>query len=124
MYFFDYGNAFLLTAKRAGMKFEFIIFMSKTFCFSGAPVGGSDDSHCIRFKYPSYVQDIMGDIFSLGFGPFRFVRNKKKNLFVISVLDGFVHRVWLRIYKRQIRLPKMLLKNLCQRKIVSIEFSF
>jgi urocanate hydratase len=77
MYFFDYGNAFLLTAKRAGMKFEFIIFMSKTFCFSGAPVGGNDDNHCIRFKYPSYVQDIMGDIFSLGFGPFRLVRNKK-----------------------------------------------
>ncbi|CAF0874549.1 unnamed protein product [Adineta ricciae] len=56
MYFFDYGNAFLLTAKRAG-----------------APVGGSDEQHCIRFKYPSYVQDIMGDIFSLGFGPFRWV---------------------------------------------------
>lgn len=56
MYFFDYGNAFLLTAKRAG-----------------APVGGTDDNHCIRFKYPSYVQDIMGDIFSLGFGPFRWI---------------------------------------------------
>ena len=56
MYFFDYGNAFLLTAKRAG-----------------APVGGTDDQCCIRFKYPSYVQDIMGDIFSLGFGPFRWV---------------------------------------------------
>lgn len=54
MYFFDYGNAFLLTAKRAG-----------------AQVGGTDDKHCIRFKYPSYFQDIMGDIFSLGFGPFR-----------------------------------------------------
>jgi urocanate hydratase len=26
-----------------------------------------------RFKYPSYVEDIMGDIFSLGFGPFRWV---------------------------------------------------
>ncbi|CAF2899434.1 unnamed protein product [Rotaria sp. Silwood2] len=58
MYFFDYGNAFLLTAKRAG-----------------ASVGGdsSSSSHCLRFKYPSYVQDIMGDIFSLGFGPFRWV---------------------------------------------------
>ncbi|CAF1050071.1 unnamed protein product [Adineta steineri] len=56
MYFFDYGNAFLLTAKRAG-----------------APVGGTDEKRCIRFKYPSYVQDIMGDIFSLGFGPFRWV---------------------------------------------------
>jgi len=56
MYFFDYGNAFLLTAKRAG-----------------APVGGNNDNRCIRFKYPSYVQDIMGDIFSLGFGPFRWI---------------------------------------------------
>ncbi|CAF5116721.1 unnamed protein product, partial [Rotaria socialis] len=52
MYFFDYGNAFLLTAKNAG-----------------APIGNSDEKHVIRFKYPSYVQDIMGDIFSLGFGP-------------------------------------------------------
>lgn len=44
------------------------------FAFSlGAPVGGTDDERCIRFKYPSYVQDIMGDIFSLGFGPFRWV---------------------------------------------------
>ncbi|CAF1242666.1 unnamed protein product [Rotaria sp. Silwood1] len=56
MYFFDYGNAFLLTAKQAG-----------------APVGGEDGERSIRFKYPSYVQDIMGDIFSLGFGPFRWV---------------------------------------------------
>ncbi|CAF2904808.1 unnamed protein product [Rotaria sp. Silwood2] len=56
MYFFDYGNAFLLTAKHAG-----------------APVGGDDGDRSIRFKYPSYVQDIMGDIFSLGFGPFRWV---------------------------------------------------
>ncbi|CAF4806679.1 unnamed protein product, partial [Rotaria sp. Silwood2] len=53
MYFFDYGNAFLLTAKHAG-----------------APIGGDDGDQSIRFKYPSYVQDIMGDIFSLGFGPF------------------------------------------------------
>jgi urocanate hydratase len=44
-----------------------------SFFVSGAPVGGTDDERCIRFKYPSYVQDIMGDIFSLGFGPFRWV---------------------------------------------------
>lgn len=53
MYFFDYGNAFLLEASRAGAD----IF--------GA--GG-------RFKYPSYVQDIMGPMFfDYGFGPFRWV---------------------------------------------------
>uniref|UniRef100_A0AAY5ELF1 urocanate hydratase n=1 Tax=Electrophorus electricus TaxID=8005 RepID=A0AAY5ELF1_ELEEL len=55
MFFWDYGNAFLLEAKRAGAEVE----------KSG---GGATE-----FKYPSYVQHIMGDIFSLGFGPFRWV---------------------------------------------------
>ena len=55
MYFWDYGNAFLREASLAG-----------------ADVGdGGEDGK--TFKYPSYVQDIMGDIFSLGFGPFRWV---------------------------------------------------
>ncbi|RZF45655.1 hypothetical protein LSTR_LSTR010606 [Laodelphax striatellus] len=54
MFFWDYGNAFLLEADRAG-----------------ADVGRKGLS--LRFRYPSYVQDIMGDIFSLGFGPFRWV---------------------------------------------------
>ncbi|KAL7750264.1 Urocanate hydratase [Sorochytrium milnesiophthora] len=54
MRFWDYGNAFLLEAGRAGAD----VFA---------------DSSKIDFKYPSYVQDIMGDIFSLGFGPFRWV---------------------------------------------------
>jgi len=52
MKFWDYGNSFLLEASRAG-----------------ADVTKEDGS----FKYPSYVEDIMGDIFSLGFGPFRWV---------------------------------------------------
>ena len=53
-YFFDYGNAFLLEASRAG-----------------APVMTKDGT---RFKYPSYVQDIMGPMcFDYGFGPFRWV---------------------------------------------------
>ena len=53
MYFFDYGNAFLLEASRAG-----------------AAVMGSEG----RFRYPSYVQDIMGPMFfDYGFGPFRWV---------------------------------------------------
>uniref|UniRef100_V9KHF6 Urocanate hydratase n=1 Tax=Callorhinchus milii TaxID=7868 RepID=V9KHF6_CALMI len=55
LFFWDYGNAFLLEAKRAGADVE------KT--------GGGK----IEFKFPSYVQHIMGDIFSLGFGPFRWV---------------------------------------------------
>ena len=53
-YFFDYGNAFLLEASRAG---------ADVFASNG-----------IDFKYPSYVQDIMGPMcFDYGFGPFRWV---------------------------------------------------
>lgn len=53
MYFWDYGNAFLLEASRAG-----------------ADVTNPDGT----FKYPSYVQDIMGPLFfDYGFGPFRWV---------------------------------------------------
>jgi len=56
-YFFDYGNAFLLEASRAGAD-----IMSET------PSLGKE------FKYPSYVQDIMGPMcFDYGFGPFRWV---------------------------------------------------
>ncbi len=53
-YFFDYGNAFLLEASRAGADIM-------------------AENH-IDFKYPSYVQDIMGPMcFDYGFGPFRWV---------------------------------------------------
>lgn len=53
-YFFDYGNAFLLEASRAG-----------------ADVMADNN---IDFKYPSYVQDILGPLcFDYGFGPFRWV---------------------------------------------------
>tara|TARA_B100000965_G_scaffold264387_1_gene223247 strand:+ start:8869 stop:10908 length:2040 start_codon:yes stop_codon:yes gene_type:complete len=56
-YFFDYGNAFLLEAGRAGAD-----------VFTGEGVGGGE------YKYPSYVQDIMGPLcFDYGFGPFRWV---------------------------------------------------
>ena len=56
-YFFDYGNAFLLEASRAGAD-----------VMSENPTLGRE------FKYPSYVQDIMGPMcFDYGFGPFRWV---------------------------------------------------
>ena len=59
MYFFDYGNAFLLESSRAG-----------------ADVLKADGS----FKYPSYVQDIMGPLFfDYGFGPFRWVCSSGKS---------------------------------------------
>ena len=65
-YFFDYGNAFLLEASRAG-----------------ADVMSENN---IDFKYPSYVQDILGPMcFDFGFGP----------------LDGYVPRVILKIFKRR-----------------------
>ncbi|HBS85084.1 MAG: urocanate hydratase [Bacteroidetes bacterium GWF2_38_335] len=58
MYFFDYGNAFLLESSRAG-----------------AEITKEDGS----FKYPSYVQDIMGPMcFDYGFGPFRWVCTSSK----------------------------------------------
>lgn len=54
-YFFDYGNAFLLEASRAGADVL-------------------SDEKGREFKYPSYVQDIMGPMcFDFGFGPFRWV---------------------------------------------------
>lgn len=59
MYFFDYGNAFLLESSRAG-----------------SDVLNSEGT----FKYPSYVQDIMGPMcFDYGFGPFRWVCTSAKS---------------------------------------------
>jgi urocanate hydratase len=53
-YFFDYGNAFLLEASRAGAEVM--------------------ANNGIDFKYPSYIQDILGPMcFDFGFGPFRWV---------------------------------------------------
>ncbi len=75
MYFFDYGNAFLLESSRAG-----------------ADVLKEDGS----FKYPSYVQDIMGPMyFDYGFGPFRWVCMSQKpedlaktDAIAVKVLQG------------------------------------
>ena len=65
-YFFDYGNAFLLEASRAGAK----IFRDP----EGHLIRASSAEEGIDFAYPSYVQDIMGPMcFDFGFGPFRWV---------------------------------------------------
>ncbi len=72
MYFFDYGNAFLLECSRAG---------------------------CNSFKYPSYVQDIMGpQFFDYGFGPFRWVctSGDEKDL---QTTDRIAAKVLNEIYK-------------------------
>ncbi|CAK9290289.1 unnamed protein product [Gordionus sp. m RMFG-2023] len=54
MVFWDYGNAFLIEASKLGADIY----------------SPSDKS---KFRYPSYVQDIMGEVFALGFGPFRWI---------------------------------------------------
>ncbi len=85
-YFFDYGNAFLLEASRAG-----------------ADVMAADG---IQFKYPSYVQAIMGPLyFDFGFGPFRWVCASGKpddldrtDRIAEAVLEEIVKNVPLEIY--------------------------
>ena len=75
MYFFDYGNAFLLEASRAGAEVM-------------SPNG-------IDFRYPSYVQDILGpQCFDYGFGPFRWVctSGKAEDLAFTDKLAGEVLR--------------------------------
>lgn len=89
MRFYDYGNSFLLEAGRAQAD----IF---------------DKSALSGFKYPSYVQDIMGDIFSLGFGPFRWVclSNDPKDL---STTDKIAAQV-ITSLKAKAKNPKSILQ--------------
>lgn len=78
MYFFDYGNAFLLEASRAGAQI--------------VKANGA-------FKYPSYVQDILGPMcFDYGFGPFRWVctSGNPKDL---AVTDKIALEVMEKMYK-------------------------
>ena len=72
-YFFDYGNAFLLEASRAG-----------------AAIMKKDG---LGFKYPSYVEDIMGPMcFDYGFGPFRWVCTSA-NPFDLAITDQIATEV-------------------------------
>ena len=78
MYFFDYGNAFLLEASRAGAN----ILNEKG-----------------DFKYPSYVQDIMGPMcFDYGFGPFRWVCSSN-NPIDLEITDRIASEVLEEIMK-------------------------
>lgn len=81
MHFWDYGNAFLLEAYRAGADLQ----------VKQAPYG-------IQFKYPSYIQHILGDIFCLGFGPFRWICTscnpedlEKTDEIALNVLNGIIN---------------------------------
>lgn len=78
-YFFDYGNAFLLETSRAG-----------------ADVIAADG---ISFRYPSYVQDIMGPMcFDFGFGPFRWVCTSGKET-DLDYTDKLAQEVLEQIYQ-------------------------
>ena len=87
MYFFDYGNAFLLEASRAGAD----IYKNAPPLWGGQ--GGAD------FKYNSYVQDILGPMcFDYGFGPFRWVCTSAKPE-DLAVTDKLAQQVLEEIYK-------------------------
>lgn len=86
MYFFDYGNAFLLESARAG-----------------AEIAGKDGR---EFRYPSYVEDIMGPLcFDHGFGPFRWVctSGDPKDLATTDALAGDVLEAMLKEAPTEIR---------------------
>ncbi len=85
MYFFDYGNAFLLETSRAGAD----ILNSKG-----------------DFKYPSYVQDIMGPMcFDYGFGPFRWVcaSNDPKDLEITDKIASDVLKELIKYSPNEIK---------------------
>jgi urocanate hydratase len=100
MYFFDYGNAFLLEAGRAGAA----VFTSSTRTSSltkdenSLPLKGRSGGG--MFKYPSYVQDIMGPMcFDFGFGPFRWVCTSA-NPKDLEKTDKIATKVLESIYKK------------------------
>ena len=105
MYFFDYGNAFLLEGKRAG-----------------AEVGGLNGE---EFRYSSYVEDIMGPMcFDHGFGPFRWVcaSGDPKDLATSDriagdVLEAMLHEVPENI-RQQIADNLHWIRNAQQNKLV------
>ncbi len=80
MYFFDYGNAFLLEAGRAGAD-VYLPSQNKSSSIFPSPFGEGvrrtdevGEGLGARYKYPSYIQDILGPMcFDYGFGPFRWV---------------------------------------------------
>ena len=86
MYFFDYGNAFLLESSRAGADI----------------LNDNGD-----FKYPSYVQDIMGPMcFDYGFGPFRWVcaSNDPKDLAITDRIACNVLEALMKVCPDEIKL--------------------
>ncbi len=92
MYFFDYGNAFLLEVSRAGGN-----------VFKNKQTG--------EFKYNSYVQDILGPMcFDYGFGPFRWVCTSAKPE-DLAVTDKLAQNVLEEIYKNAPKEIKQQLRD-------------
>ena len=86
MYFFDYGNAFLLEAGRAGAN-----------VFKPSPQGRGQGE---GFRYPSYVQDIMGPMcFDYGFGPFRWVCTSADSK-DLEITDKIATKILEKIYSK------------------------
>lgn len=84
-YFFDYGNAFLLEAARAGAA----IYRTAGGKMAPAAMAGAT----AQWAYPSYVQDIMGPLcFDYGFGPFRWVCASGKDA-DLQLTDGIAQQV-------------------------------
>jgi len=89
MFFWDYGNAFLLEASRAG----------------------ADIMNNNRFKFPSYVEDIMGPMcFDFGFGPFRWVCTSGKDS-DLKITDEIALRVLTELSKTSPKEIKLQYKD-------------
>ncbi|XP_052822163.1 urocanate hydratase isoform X2 [Octopus bimaculoides] len=108
MFFWDYGNAFLLEAGHAG-----------------ADVGKCETMYGIKFRYPSYVQDIMGDIFSLGFGPFRWVCTsgdkedlEKSDMIAANILEKIASKTSSAVVREQYKDNIRWIKEAGQHKMV------
>jgi urocanate hydratase len=95
MYFFDYGNAFLLESGRAGAD----VFESKEQRIKSKDDNSNFSTVNSQFKYPSYVQDIMGPLFfDYGFGPFRWVCTSGKEN-DLAITDKIAAEVLVEILK-------------------------
>ncbi|MFZ5553042.1 MAG: urocanate hydratase [Bacteroidota bacterium] len=117
MYFFDYGNAFLLEASRAGADiYE-----------KGIALLSTGEGPGVRpvFRYPSYVQDILGPMcFDYGFGPFRWVCTSAKPE-DLAMTDKIALQVMEKMYKtapkeikQQLRDNIVWIKDAQQNKLV------
>ena len=113
MYFFDYGNAFLLESGRAGAD----VF--------GSPLPGRGAGGEGEFRYPSYVEDIMGPMcFDHGFGPFRWVCSSgdPKDLVTTDRIAGDVLEAMLHeapeVIRQQIADNLHWIRNAQQNKLV------